>query len=325
MKFPKTVSLTWDDCVNRKHDFRDFPPGEWPDHIDRERTGNNIIFKAGTLEEAYEELFGDVIKNYNRKQRRADRKRKGGALGYLRELQEKVKKIKKEKDKKDNTVKPCYQLLLQVGDMWDTGYENCPVAAKQAEEILTEYYARFAARNPRLFIAWAGLHADESCPHLGITVISNADGYEKGLSKQVSLSRALAQQGYEDEPGATGFDKWIEAERQELERLARKRGIEIVRKNDPERKKLTQYEYQSQQEAIKSANDKKTEYFMKLCSQQQGWLKAVREAGFDIQKVKGQGKAYEPSMDDLEHRYRIESKNFVGVTQTQGHGRTLAR
>lgn len=59
------------------------------------------------------------------------------------------------------------------------------------------------------------------------------------------MSKALARQGFPDKKGEIGFDKWIKAEREELAKVARKHGIDIVQKNDPKRDRMTKEEYKS--------------------------------------------------------------------------------
>lgn len=237
MDFGKTVSVTWGDTINRKHDFREFSEDKWPSHIDRERTKNNIVFRDATLEDTYKHIFADVIDEYNAKQTRPERCK--SVEGYLNELQ----------NKKDgrNAVKPAYELIIQVGDMFDTGYKQADAKeSRQAEEILREYWGGFEKRNPNLVVSWSAIHVDESTPHLGVCVVPVGEGYRRGMSKQVSLSKALACQGFPDEKGGrSGFDRWIESERQVMESLCRKRGIDVVRLDDPKRDKMTMHEYKS--------------------------------------------------------------------------------
>ena len=66
------------------------------------------------------------------------------------------------------------------------------------------------------------------------------------------MNKALEQQGFPDKRGETGYDRWIKGEREELKRLAKAKGLEIVEKNDPKRQKLTRSEYISQQNALQA-------------------------------------------------------------------------
>jgi len=147
-------------------------------------------------------------------------------------------------------------MLLYVGDMHDTGYKSDPAAAKQAEEILTEYVQGFKERNPNMVVQYSYMHRDEATPHAGIVFVPVASGYKTGLDKRVSMSKALAQQGFPDKRGEIGFDKWIKSERAELRRLAEERGLSIVEKNDPKRERLTAAEYKSQSRAIERETER---------------------------------------------------------------------
>lgn len=66
---------------NLAHNRREFTPH----NVDPALTGNNIVFKNSNLVEIYEEAFGDAIDNYNRKQRRSDR-RKYDRKSYFKHL-----------------------------------------------------------------------------------------------------------------------------------------------------------------------------------------------------------------------------------------------
>lgn len=263
MKFGKTYTVTHDKVFNYVHDMRLWRNDEdWADNVDRERTKNNIIFKNQTLEETYNEIFKDVIDEYNTKQERNARKKRNDRKMSVKQY---LKDIIKNQDRK-NAVKPAYQILFEVGDVLDTGYKYAPEDAKEAEKILKEYYNGFVKRNKNLKIAWSGLHADEEKPHGFLTFVPIGFGYKKGLAIQVSLSRALAQQGFCDDTvkGAdgkkySGFDKWIASERAELKRICVEHGINAIEKNDPKRKKLTQQEYYSFMSALNSTAEEMTQ------------------------------------------------------------------
>lgn len=246
----KTVTATCAPLCNEEHDL-DKEKRKEKDYVDAERTDDNITFEYKPLEKLYHEEFDASVESYNAKQKRSDRQK--SVDGYLQELENNVTRYKKMSAAQrtdDCSVKSRYEMILYVGDMHDTGYKSNPAAAKQAEEILTEYWKGFKERNPNLKVQYSAMHRDEATPHLNISFVPIAGGYKTGLDKRVSMSKALAQQGYPDKRGEIGFDKWIKAERAELARLARARGLEIIEKNDPNRQKLTIAEYKSQSRAI---------------------------------------------------------------------------
>lgn len=252
----KTVTATCAPVCSEEHDL-DKEKREKLDYIDHDRTDDNITFEYRPLQEVYQEQFGAAIEQYNAKQKRPERRK--SVEGYMNELENNVTRYKKMNAREksdDNSVKSRYEMLLYVGDMHDTGYKSDPAAAKQAEEILTEYVQGFKERNPNMVVQYSYMHRDEATPHAGIVFVPVASGYKTGLDKRVSMSKALAQQGFPDKRGEIGFDKWIKSERAELRRLAEERGLSIVEKNDPKRERLTAAEYKSQSRAIERETER---------------------------------------------------------------------
>lgn len=250
METVRTVTADVAPLCNEEHDLEK-EKREGLDYVDHDRTGDNVTFEYRPLKELYQEQFRDAVEAYNAKQTRQERRK--SVEGYLRDLERNTDAYKKMTPKErtqDSSVKSRYELLLYVGDRNDTGYDVDPAAAKLAEEILTEYVQGFKKRNPCLKVQYSYMHKDEATPHAGIVFVPVADGYKRGLGRQVSMSKALAQQGFPDKRGEVGFEKWVKAERAELRRLAERRGMSIIEKNDPKREKLTRSEYISQQKAI---------------------------------------------------------------------------
>ena len=58
------------------HNRRDYAKYgiEMPNNIDTSRTGENVIVIDRDIKEAYEDIFGEAVKEYNAKQKRNDRK-----------------------------------------------------------------------------------------------------------------------------------------------------------------------------------------------------------------------------------------------------------
>ncbi len=71
--------------IKTAHNRRDEATVKWEKHIDMER--KHIVLKDMELEEAYAELFGEAIEEYDAKQKRRDRK-----IGGVREYMEQVRK-----------------------------------------------------------------------------------------------------------------------------------------------------------------------------------------------------------------------------------------
>jgi len=166
-----------------KHNNRDFEKEDWEspyhEHINQEKSNQNIILVQTDIHEKYEELFGEAVKEYNDKQKRKDRK--------ITDFYSKVKK--------DGNLELQREFIIQVGNKDD--FTNNPKNWALANEVLTEYVQNFEQANPNLKIYNAVIHNDEASPHLHLNVIPVASGYKKGVALQPSFNKALKQQGIE--------------------------------------------------------------------------------------------------------------------------------
>ena len=162
------------------HNNRDFIA----ENVDRDRTAWNVEYIKQPIREAYDQLFGEEIAEYNAKQKRKDRQ----VTDYLND-------IKNSK----NGEKQFYEIVVQIGKKDDTGVldaeGNLSVDAKAASEILDEYARSFRERNPNLYLFNAVLHMDEATPHLHLDYIPVAHGYKSKLHTRNSLTKALQEMG----------------------------------------------------------------------------------------------------------------------------------
>ena len=96
-----------------------------------------------------------------------------------------------------------------------------------AKEILSEFMEMFQQRNPNLKVFSAHLHMDEETPHLHIDFIPFIQNSKRGLDTRVSLKGALGEQGFKGGTrGATEWNQWIEAEKQELSKVMERYGVQ---------------------------------------------------------------------------------------------------
>ena len=154
------------------------------ENVDASRTPLNITYVKIPIEQAYEEIFGDAVAEYNAKQKRNDRK-----------IDNYMAKVKESK----NNEKVFYETLVQIGRMSDTAIldedGNITDEALLAKEVLDEYARTFQERNPNLILFNAVLHMDEATPHLHLDYIPVANGYKTGLSTRNSLTKGLQEMG----------------------------------------------------------------------------------------------------------------------------------
>ena len=138
------------------HNNRDFVA----DNVDRDRMAWNEYYVRQPIKEAYEQIFGPAVEEYNAKQKRKDRQ----IVDYLTDIKN-----------SGNKEKQFYEIVVQIGKKEDTGVldDNGELSegAKAAKEILDEYARSFQERNPNLYLFNAVLHMDEATPHLHLDYI----------------------------------------------------------------------------------------------------------------------------------------------------------
>lgn len=183
--------------------------------IDISRSHLNEIFRYIPLGKAYQQIFGDAIKEYNEKQLRQGKKDRV-IKNYLSELKAKEKLSK-------NAKKPVYEMIYQIG-----GKDN-PISDEMAKKILSEIALSFEERNPNLFVVCSALHMDEESVHLHISYVPVAYDCTKGPRVQNSLTNALKQQGISNiSHSQTAQMFWEKRENEYLEELVQKAGYEVI-------------------------------------------------------------------------------------------------
>lgn len=200
--------------TNLRHNNRDLTEEEYKqpahEHIIRERTKDNIVIKHSTIQEAYQEVFGEAVEAYNAKQKRKDRKIDDY---YLHVYHSKTLDLQRE-------------VIIGLGNKedWDRlGYEK----KKEAGQLLKECVEDFIRdKKDHIHVYNAVVHLDEAgAPHAHINFIPLAHGYRNGLSTQPSWTKSLAQMGYKGK-GRKPFMAFRETEVARIERIAKKYGIE---------------------------------------------------------------------------------------------------
>lgn len=160
---------------------------------------DNVVLRDNlqgrTIKEYTNDTFQPYIDQYNSKQRRKDRQIQTGYCEWHRS----------NGTLTQGKGELAYEAVLQYGTHEDLGGEyfspNTSPARKEAlRREYTEVYSRWVEdleRDfPHMTVVYAVIHMDESTPHLHICFQPQAD-CTRGLAKQVSIGRALAQDGIE--------------------------------------------------------------------------------------------------------------------------------
>jgi hypothetical protein len=183
-----------------------------PDNIDVSKSSENIILVDKDIKQAYQEIFGEALEQYNAKQKRADRK-----------IEDYCDHIKKSK----NGEKLFYEDVVQWGSKEDF---QKPETRERAKEALVQYVKGFEERNPNLKLVGAYIHMDEASPHLHLDYIPVAQGYTRGLEIRNSLDKAMKQMGYRPEKESrknNATKLWKENERSVFGEICRNMGLEV--------------------------------------------------------------------------------------------------
>lgn len=166
-----TISTHNGSDVSRQHNIRDERVVSKEKHIDP--NGWHEVWLDIPPKDAYKEVFNDAVIEYNKKQKRNDRK--------ITDYYQKIKK-----DKKKHLL---YEMICGVyGDN---------ITQKCSHDILYNFAEDFQERHPNLKIVGIYFHADEEgkCPHIHIDYFPIAR-MKKGMLLQNSLAKALEQEGF---------------------------------------------------------------------------------------------------------------------------------
>lgn len=220
---------------SQMHNLRDYEKYgmTMPDNIDPARTNENLVLRHIDVREAYDQIFGEAVKEYNSRQKRKDRQ----ISSYL----EQIKKSK-------NGEKPFYEDVLQWGSKDD--FEKQPELRYTARNCLKEYVDHFEERNPNLRLIGAYIHMDEASPHLHLDYIPVASGYKRGLKQRNSLDRAMKEMGYAPEGEETKQNNatkvWKNHERAYFGEICREHGLLVEKEEASHRRRLSVPEYKKE-------------------------------------------------------------------------------
>lgn len=210
-----TMSIKMEKSMtNLRHNNRTLTEEEYKqpahEHIIRERTKDNIVIKHSTIQEAYQEVFGEAVEAYNARQKRKDRKIDDY---YLHVYHSKTLDLQRE-------------MIIGLGNMDDwneLGYEKKKEAGQLLKEVVEDF---IKDKKDHIHVYNAVIHLDEAgAPHAHINFIPLAHGYRNGLSTQPSWTKSLAQMGYQGK-GRKPFMAFRETEVARIEKIAKNYGIE---------------------------------------------------------------------------------------------------
>lgn len=213
------ISFTGGSKAKIRHNTRNFVSA----NVDKSRIKDNIVIINQTVQEAYKNIFGEAQRKYNEKQKRKDRK----IDNYYNHLFGDVPEKKQDEIQTNkNNQHSFYEYIVQVGDKDSAGILTNPKNAQIVIECLQEYIEGFSDRNSYLCLFNAIIHLDETTPHLHLDFIPFAEGYKKGMERQLSIAKALSAMGYDDNSDNAVRD-FNANERKILREICERHGLEI--------------------------------------------------------------------------------------------------
>lgn len=220
--------------IQRLHNKRDPKIVSSEKHIDLSRTHETIL-DCGTIEQCYEQIFGEAVKKYNAKQKRKDRR----IENYLETILNDKRQGKHKNIKADGTRKPAYEMIIQLGNR-----DNRPDDEKTSR-VLKDFCNFLIKKYPNIVPIGIYLHNDEfsideethlkvfSPVHIHFDYVYVAHlgkSLKTGMDLQCSMSGALAEMGFVTAKGkGTAQQQFEESVRHALQDFAEERGIKIDR------------------------------------------------------------------------------------------------
>lgn len=156
-----------------KHNLRKYKSSDY--------SKDNIVIVYGTsnliddVKTVYHKEFDEALEEYNKKQTRPDRR---------------IEDYFEHVAGKDQDM--AVEIIIQIGDMefWKQ-YDDMKSYIKLSYEIIL---GELIKRLPGFVVANAVVHLDEDSPHMHIVGVPVADGYKKGLSRQVSKRKVFTKE-----------------------------------------------------------------------------------------------------------------------------------
>lgn len=177
-------------------------------HIHWDKTAENEVLVSKPIKEVYRDVFQKSVDEYNKKQRRKDRKIKNF---YSKMRKDKSYDVQKE-------------FIVQVGKKGQQLSDDPERNDKLQKYVLETYLKKFEDEYPQLHVYSAVVHVDEASPHLHLAVVPEATGYKRGVAKKPSFSKAMGIKNQE------AFKAFCEANRDLLQQSVREvLGVDVKR------------------------------------------------------------------------------------------------
>lgn len=177
---------------------------------DPELSRNNIICRNIPIQDAYEQLFGKALSEYNQRQIDVNHPER-----QIKNYYEHISRSKQEK--------AFYEFVVAFGSMDDKDTDIYPAL----QRCLSTYVVDFEERNPNFKVFQKIVHLDEKgIDHAHIDFIPVSTHNKRGLSVKNSFRGALKEMGY---TGKTAFLDWRRSEEKYMAEIMERYGLKFER------------------------------------------------------------------------------------------------
>lgn len=203
----KSYTLSWHNqgsAVKQAHNRREQSALGHNSAIDNSRTKNNVVLVDIPVRQAYADIFGGAVREYNSRARES------------RQIKDYWQTITA-----DSRKHAAYEIVVQVGGM----AEGAP---DKAVDALKAYVQGWSTANPNLALVGAYIHMDESTQHLHLDYIPVAE-CSRGMKLQNTLTGALKAQGFVTSNSRnTAQMQWEQSERERMRSICREMEIDLL-------------------------------------------------------------------------------------------------
>lgn len=275
-------------------------------HIDWNKTHENVILVcSNSLRSAVNEVFKPYVDDYNRNQKRKDRK----ITDYY------------TKCLNNRNLTPTQEFVIQFGDKHTIFSTDAVQNHDKFKELYSSYLQGFKERNQNLRVASAVIHFDEKGgPHMHLVTIP-VGHYSRGMKARANFDRAMGwnekRKDFDDfrqfsRWKAQAFADWADNERDQLINDARAMGYNIERKKQAtQHKHLEPQEYRDLQ--VKLTNLKQT------VSTENENLSAIQKSknalSLEVSQLKTKKDSYTSDIHTLKDQAEEEKKNVYTLNQ----------
>ena len=177
---------------------------------DPESSRKNVICRNIPIQDAYNQIFGKALSEYNQRQIDVNHPER-----QIKNYYDHISRSKQEK--------PFYEFVVAFGNMNDKDTEIYPVL----QRCLDEYITNFDKRNPNFKVFQKIVHLDEKgIDHAHLDFIPVSTHNKRGLSVKNSFRGALKEMGY---TGKTAFLDWRQSEEKYMAEILERHGLEFER------------------------------------------------------------------------------------------------